>query len=93
MSLVERRTATVAGRRMRFACRTFLRQDWRVTEVHEQPLTGGAQTNGLVRIGMTVRWTIYPRADLVDALLRHLEAVGFQGASGLWATTIRGGRC
>ena len=49
-------------------------------EVPEQPLTGGAQTRGLVKVGVTVRRPSYPRAHFVDALLRHLEAVGFAGA-------------
>jgi len=62
------------------SCRTVLREDGRVGEVPEQPLTGGAQTRGLVRVGMTVRRPSFPRAHFVDELLRHLEAVGFEGA-------------
>lgn len=49
-------------------------------EVPELPLTGGGQTRDLVRIGLTVRRPRYPRAEFVDALLRHLEAAGFDGA-------------
>jgi hypothetical protein len=66
--------------RTRIAYRTGLGEDCRVSEVPEQPLTGGAQTRGLVRVGMTLRRPSYPRADVVDALLRHLEAMGFEGA-------------
>ncbi len=33
--------------RLTIACRTVLREDGRVGEVPEQPLTGGAQTRGL----------------------------------------------
>ena len=51
-----------------------------MSEAPEQPLSGGAQTHGLVRVGMTVRRPSYPQADFVHALLRHLEAVGFEGA-------------
>ena len=46
----------------------------------EQPLVGGAQTVGLVRVGATVRRPASARSDVVQALLRHLEAVGFTGA-------------
>ena len=49
-------------------------------DVPEQPLNGGAQTPGLVKVGMTVRRPRYRRADFVGALLRHLESVGFAGA-------------
>lgn len=51
-----------------------------MVEVPEQPLTGGAQTPGLVRVGTTVRRPSYPRSEFVEAVLRHLEAVGFAGA-------------
>ena len=46
----------------------------------EIPLTGGAQTPGLVRVGATVRRPAHARSDVVQALLRHLEAAGFDGA-------------
>ena len=42
---------------------------------------------------MTVRRLSYLRADFVHALLRHLEAVGFEGRRAPWATTTRGARC
>lgn len=46
----------------------------------EQPLLGGAQTAGLVSVGGTVRRPSSARSDVVQALLRHLEVVGFSGA-------------
>ncbi|MEV0830493.1 phosphotransferase [Nonomuraea rubra] len=46
----------------------------------EIPLAGGDVTEGVVRVGDTVRRTIGPNAPLVHALLRHLEEVGFAGA-------------
>jgi Phosphotransferase enzyme family len=46
----------------------------------EQPLTGGAQTPGLVRVGDTVRRPPHARSAFVHALLEHLAAVGFPGA-------------
>ncbi len=49
-------------------------------EVTEQALAGGRQTESIVRIGQTVRRALHERSDYVHALLRHLEAVGFDGA-------------
>jgi Phosphotransferase enzyme family len=46
----------------------------------EQPLTGGNVSGGVVRIGDTVRRPAGFWSHSVDALLRHLNAVGFQGA-------------
>jgi hypothetical protein len=46
----------------------------------EQALHGGRQTHGIVRIGDTVRRPRHARSDFIHALLRHLEAVGFDGA-------------
>ncbi|MCP2357529.1 hypothetical protein HD597_004549 [Nonomuraea thailandensis] len=46
----------------------------------EIPLAGGDVTEGVVRVGDTVRRTIGPNAPLVHALLRHLEEAGFAGA-------------
>lgn len=46
----------------------------------EQPLSGGAQSRGIVRVGATVRRPRQDGAELRQALLRHLEAVGFSGA-------------
>ena len=45
-----------------------LGEDCRVGIAPEQPMTGGAQARGLVKVGMTVRRPSYPRADFVDAL-------------------------
>jgi hypothetical protein len=49
-----------------------------VTEA-EIPLLGGDVTQGVVRVGDTVRRPLNSNSALVHALLRHLEAVGFQG--------------
>ena len=57
-----------------------LRQDGLVVEGVEQALTGGAQSVGLVRVGATVRRAAHSRSNRTQELLRHLEAVGFDGA-------------
>ena len=46
----------------------------------EIPLAGGDVTEGVVRVGDTVRRPVGPHSPLVHALLRHLEAAGFAGA-------------
>ena len=46
----------------------------------EQALAGGRQTHGIVRVGQTGCRSLHERSDYVHALLRHLEAVGFDGA-------------
>jgi aminoglycoside phosphotransferase (APT) family kinase protein len=46
----------------------------------EVPLAGGDVTEGLVRVGDTVRRPVGPHSPLVHALLTHLESVGFEGA-------------
>ncbi|WP_433258441.1 phosphotransferase [Streptosporangium sp. CA-135522] len=46
----------------------------------EIPLVGGDVTEGIVRVGDTVRRSLGPNAPLVHALLRHLEEAGFPGA-------------
>lgn len=46
----------------------------------EQPLAGGWMTRGLVRIGGTIRRPLHDRSAYVQAVLLHLEAVGFEGA-------------
>ncbi|MCK9922080.1 phosphotransferase [Frankia sp. AgPm24] len=45
----------------------------------EMPLAGRV-TAGVVRVGDTVRRPVGPWTDTVDAVLRHLHAVGFTGA-------------
>jgi hypothetical protein len=42
----------------------------------EEPLEGGRQTVGVVRVGDTVRRPLQPNSERVHAVLRHLEAVG-----------------
>ncbi|WP_375490473.1 phosphotransferase [uncultured Jatrophihabitans sp.] len=46
----------------------------------DEPLLGGAQTAGIVRRGAVVVRPRHDRSDYVQAVLRHLEAVGFTGA-------------
>jgi hypothetical protein len=46
----------------------------------EIPLLGGDVTEGVVRVGNTVRRPLQATSPLVHALLEHLEAVGFDGA-------------
>ncbi|WP_435866505.1 hypothetical protein [Streptosporangium sandarakinum] len=64
----------------------------------EIPLVDGDVTEGVVRVGDTVRRPVGPNAPLVHALLRHLEEVGFAGAPrflGIDAATtpgVSGGR-
>jgi len=51
-----------------------------VTAAFEQPLVGGRQTPGIVRVGNTVRRPPHARSEYVHEVLRHLETVGFDGA-------------
>jgi aminoglycoside phosphotransferase (APT) family kinase protein len=51
-----------------------------MTADRETALTGGRQSGDVVRVGSTVRRQPGPRAEFVRELLRHLEAVGFDGA-------------
>jgi hypothetical protein len=46
----------------------------------EIPLAGGDVTEGVVRVGNTVRRPVGPHSPLVHALLAHLEYTGFTGA-------------
>jgi hypothetical protein len=46
----------------------------------ETPLAGGDVTEGVVRVGDTVRRPLGPHSPLVHALLAHLESAGFEGA-------------
>ncbi|MDR8413656.1 aminoglycoside phosphotransferase family protein [Nonomuraea sp. 3-1Str] len=50
------------------------------TLLHEIPLQGGDVTDGVVRVGDTVRRPAGSFTPAVHSLLRHLEAVGFAGA-------------
>ena len=43
-------------------------------------MAGGDVTEGVVRVGDTVRRPLGPNAPLIHALLEHLEQVGFSGA-------------
>jgi len=46
----------------------------------EVPLAGGDVTEGVVRVGDTVRRPVGPHSPLVHALLAHLELAGSEGA-------------
>jgi hypothetical protein len=46
----------------------------------EIPLAGGDVTEGVVRVGDTVRRPVGPHSPLVHALLAHLASIGFEGA-------------
>jgi hypothetical protein len=46
----------------------------------EIPLAGGDVTEGVVRVGDTVRRPVGPHSPLVHALLAHLDSAGFEGA-------------
>jgi hypothetical protein len=46
----------------------------------EVPLLGGDVTDGVVRVGRTVRRPTGPQSPLVHQVLAHLEAAGFTGA-------------
>jgi adenosylcobyric acid synthase len=56
----------------------------------EIPLAGGRLTEGVVRVGDTVRRPVGAHTPLVHALLRHLEAVGFYGAPRVLGIDERG---
>jgi hypothetical protein len=47
---------------------------------NEIPLLGGDVTEGVVRVGDTVRRPLNANSPFIHALLSHLEAVGFTGA-------------
>jgi hypothetical protein len=51
-----------------------------IEDGEEIPLLGGDVTEGLVRVGDTVRRPPGERAELVQDVLLHLEKVGFEGA-------------
>jgi hypothetical protein len=56
----------------------------------EVPLTGGRITQGVVRVGQTVRRPMGPHSPFVHRLLRHLEAVGFDRAPRVLGVDERG---
>jgi len=51
-----------------------------VTEPHEQVLTGGNVSAGVVRVGNTVRKPAGPHTGAVEAFLSYLNAAGFPAA-------------
>jgi hypothetical protein len=57
--------------------------------VDEQQLHGG-RTAGAVRVGSTVRRAVRPWTPAVQAVLRHLDAVGFAGAPRVLGVDDRG---
>ena len=56
----------------------------------EVPLSGGNATRGVVRVGDTVRRPATPASAAVDALLRHLNEVGYLGAPRTFGFDERG---
>ncbi|WP_079132820.1 phosphotransferase [Streptomyces nanshensis] len=56
----------------------------------EIPLTGGRITEGVVRVGDTVRRPVGPHSPFVHRLLRHLEDAGCDAAPRLLGTDDRG---
>ena len=56
----------------------------------EVALRGGRLTAGVVRVGDTVRRPVGPHSPFVHRLLRHLEAVGFDGAPRVLGIDDRG---
>lgn len=53
-------------------------------------LVGGRQSSGIVRVGDTVRRPLHRNSEFVHALLRHFEAVGFDGAPRLLGIDRKG---
>ncbi len=61
-----------------------------MTDEPEVPLAGGDVTDGIVRVGATVRRPMKPQTPTVHALLRHLESVDFAGAPRALGIDARG---
>ena len=51
-----------------------------VRDSHEEALLGGNSSRDVVRVGATIRRPAMPWSASVDALLLHLQKVGFEGA-------------
>ncbi|GAA0900902.1 hypothetical protein GCM10009574_087950 [Streptomyces asiaticus] len=62
----------------------------RMEQALEIPLTGGRITEGVVRVGDTVRRPVGPHSPFVHRLLKHLENVGFDAAPRLLGTDDKG---
>lgn len=58
--------------------------------MEEQPLPGGDVTDGVVRVGDTVRRPIGPHSPIVHRVLVHLEKADFDGAPRLLGQDDRG---
>jgi len=56
----------------------------------EVPLLGGDVSEGVVKVGDTVRRPLGPNAAVIHAVLEHLERVGFDGAPRLLGIDDRG---
>ena len=56
----------------------------------EIPLTGGMMTEGVVRVGNTVRRPVGPHSPFVHRLLRHLEDVDFDAAPRMLGIDAKG---
>lgn len=62
----------------------------RMEQELEIPLAGGRITEGVVRVGDTVRRPVGPHSPFVHQLLRHLEDVGSDAAPRLLGTDTKG---
>ena len=62
----------------------------RMEQEPEIPLIGGRITQGVVRVGNTVRRPVGPHSPFVHRLLRHLDDVGFDAAPRLLGIDAKG---
>jgi len=56
----------------------------------EIPLLGGDVSEGLVKVGDTVRRPLGPNSAVIHAVLQHLQQVGFDGAPRLLGVDDQG---
>jgi len=56
----------------------------------EEPLLGGDVTEGVVRVGDTVRRPLHPQSAAIHAYLRHLDQSGFSAAPRFLGIDARG---
>lgn len=61
-----------------------------MSNTHEEPLSGGNVSAGVVRVGDTVRRPTGPWTPTIHAFLRHLEDVGYDGAPRVLGIDERG---
>ena len=61
-----------------------------VAGLTEEPLLGGDVTEGVVRVGNTVRRPVNPQSPAIQAYLDHLEQAGFVAAPRFLGIDARG---